>query len=957
MNKAVQDRLQPPRVATPTEPETMRLVLILGAAVSLGLLVVWELRQAWAKVYFWPWAALLLIMFSGAHALRRLELWLPGQPVLPRLEAFPDARRRVRGAVWIAGALAMAGAVGWRLWPDYQNLWHGLQGFWLLAVVLVLIGAWLVGSVGKGSPRAATALTMWPDTTRNRILELSAVVLIFALAIFLRLHRLNSVPPGIYVDETNAALDALYILEGRSVSPFATGWYGTPNAYIYYMAGIFKLFGANWPALKAVSLIPAILTIPAVYVLGRLMFGPLAGLSAMLFMAASRWHLSMSRWGWNETAPPLFQVMATFFLIRGLRDRRALDYALSGLLAGLSVYTYLSARLAAATLALYVIFWVVSDPSGLRASLRRSLLGMLILLAAAAVAVAPIAVTYVTDPFTFGNRVSEISIFRDVREQNSAEPLLLNISDILKFFHQTGDHQGKHNLPDEPMADPLTGLFFAIGLAYALLGWHDHRRMLLLLWLVIGLSGSFLSSHHESPQSYRTLTALPAVVLMAGDVLDQCTRACHRTLRERGVAARWGDAPTLAAGAFMILCLSGAAVWESTVYFERQASSIAVARGFNPTENGVAWETINALQSGMTVYLSPNFFGYSPMRFRVYGEIKERSGKNPLEDQPYKIMLPDTTLPLAYDGHDALLLLDREFWPLRDYFKTFYPGAKMELIRMADDDPIYMRVVVAREEILALQGLTERVSYTDGRIEQNAVAQVRLDPRASGASEVAWEGTIRLEHGGQYDLRGEGGVLVFVDGQLWEGRHYLGRGLYALRVVWSSGSSKDVQLIWQIDDGNPEPVPEWALFRVSSMEHGLLGTYWENMNWEGKPLFRQTIPFLLLAWPDEQPVMPNGDFSARYTGMLRVSEPGTYSFRIQADDGARLTLDGNVLGEGLVAGQPNDFDATVELTPGEHPIQVDYFQQGGGSGLRFFWRRGDEPWAPVPPANLLPTQS
>ena len=404
-------------------------------------------------------------------------------------------------------------------------------------------------------------------------------MLILGLTIFLRTYKLNEIPAGIYVDETNGGLEALYILEGRSVSPFGTGWYGTPNGYIYFMAGMFRLFGANWISLKLVSLIPAILTIPAVYLLGRLLFGPLVGLSAMLLMAVSRWHLSMSRWGWNETAPPLFQVLAFYFLIRGLRDRRVLDFALSGLLTGLMTYTYLSSRLAVVTLVLYIIFWFVTDPSGWRSAIRRSGTGILILLVSAVVAVSPILVTYITDPFTYNNRVNEISVLRDIHNQQSLKPLTDNLVDILKFFHQTGDLQGKHNFPGEPMTDPVTGWLFAIGLAYAVIGWKDQRRWLLLTWLVLGLTGSFLSSNHESPQAYRSLTALPALIILAADVLDRAGRALLRWLGERSFAGKPSRFPTIAVGGMIILALTGATVWESTVYFGRQAQSIAVLRG------------------------------------------------------------------------------------------------------------------------------------------------------------------------------------------------------------------------------------------------------------------------------------------------------------------------------------------------------------------------------------------
>jgi len=926
---------------------------MLALSLVFGGIVVWQLRQEGAKDVLWPWLFLLIAMFMAAQALRGLELWLLGEPILPRLAAFPTSQRNLIGSNLITASILLTGLIVWRLWPDYHQ-WHGMPILWTAALILLLLGTWLIGAVGRGSPRAATALTLWPDSLQNHWLEIAAFLLIFALAIFLRTYRLNSIPPGIYVDETNGALDSLYILEGRDVSPFGTGWYGTPNGFLYYMAGIFKLFGANWLSLKLVSLIAAILTVPAVYLLGRLMFGPLAGLSAMLLIAVSRWHLSMSRWGWNETAPPLFQVLATFFLIRGLRDRRALDYALSGLLTGLSIYTYLSARLAAATLLLYILYWIFSDPSGIRSALRRSWLGLVILAVAAIVAVAPIAVTYITDSFTFNNRVSEISVFRDIRDQGSLAPLTQNIGDILKFFHQAGDLQGKHNLPREPMTDPITGLLFAVGVAYAILNWRDQRHVLLLIWLVLGLAGSFLSSHSESPQSYRALTALPAVVLLAADVLDRIGRALYRAAQDQGRASVYPFLPSLAAGGTIVVALLATTFWESNTYFGRQATSVDVIQGFNPTENSVAHETLAALQNGDEVYLSPSFSSYSPLRFLVYGAIKSRTGKNTLDEKPYQVALPEVNLPFPDHGHDILMLLDSEYWPLRDYITALYPQAHTKLVSLSDGSPLYFRIQVPESQISRLQGLVQHITYSDGRTEQQAVSQIEVHD--TQISEVTWEGAIRLEHGGQYELRGENGLQVVLDDQPFEGKHYLGRGLYRLRLSWKSGSGNNPQLIWQMNEADPEPVPLDALFQITKPARGLLGTYWPNMNWEGEPLFHQVTPFLLLAWPDEQPIVPNGEFSARYTGTLHVTEPGSYLLRVKADDGARLILDGNALAEGMTAGQPNEFDANVELEAKDYPIQIDYFQQGGGSGLKLFWSYNGGPLTPVPPTALIPAK-
>src|SRR5215207_8076379 len=173
------------RAAAPTNASVLRNLLTLTAALLLGGIAVWQLRQAWAKEGIWPWLFFLVAMFMGAQALRRLERWLPGEPILPSLATFPAPPRRLAGLICILIALALTGYIVLRLWPDYRQ-WHGTPALWLAALLLVVIGTWLVGAVGRGSPRAATALALWPASPRSRWLEAIAFLLIFALAIFLR---------------------------------------------------------------------------------------------------------------------------------------------------------------------------------------------------------------------------------------------------------------------------------------------------------------------------------------------------------------------------------------------------------------------------------------------------------------------------------------------------------------------------------------------------------------------------------------------------------------------------------------------------------------------------------------------------------------------------------------------------------------------------------------------------
>ena len=65
------------------------------------------------------------------------------------------------------------------------------------------------------------------------------------------------------------------------------------------------------------------------------------------------------------------------------------------------------------------------------------------------IVVSPLLVTYFKNPEVFFHRMEEVSIFNDVERQNSYQPLVDNLIGHLKFFHQAGDNNGRHNLPGD----------------------------------------------------------------------------------------------------------------------------------------------------------------------------------------------------------------------------------------------------------------------------------------------------------------------------------------------------------------------------------------------------------------------------------------------------------------------------------------------------------------------------
>ncbi len=918
-------------------------------ALALGGFAVAGLRLPWGRApgASWLWGLLVVSALLGGFALTRLERTIPEMQPPPR-PADPHGRNpRRAGVICILLAMLLVALIVRRLWPDYRQ-WSGTFLPWLAALALMGTGGWLLGVVGRP---AGMERRLPEDAGRDlvpeqipRWLEVGAFLLIGALAVFCRVYRLESIPSGIYVDETNGALDALAVLEGEKTSPFGTAWYETPAGFIYYMAGLFKLFGANYYALKAVSILPSVLAVLALYPLGRILFGPVAGLSAMFLMSVNRWHLTMSRWGWNETAPLVFQILATYFLIRGLREARAVSFVSAGLLTGLAAYTYLSSRLVFATLAVFCFYWLAADRDGAIESWRRHGKGLLLFCLALLVAVAPLAVTYATNPFTFLNRMREISIFNEVRDTHSYQPLIDNVVRHLKFFHQTGDLHGKHNLPGEPETDPATGVLFVIGLGYALLRLDDRRRGLLWIWLVFAMLAGILSVRHEAPQAYRTLTAVPAIALLAGDVLARTARGAVWVGRRalplpEGPPLRW---PCVwLAAAFLGCVLLFTAAWEITIYFGRQADSPVVKDSFNLSENYTAREVVEALRENVAVYLSPGAYDYSPLRFLVYGVVKKQTGGDSLHDPPYHLLRPETDLPVPATGTDALFLLSSKYWSVRGYFLSLYPAARIELIRGPGNLPLYMRMRIPAKVLADLQGLQRKESPPPGETKR-------------GSASFEWSGAIRIEQNGLYDFPPDAGRAIAVDGDAWTGEKLLSRGLHDFSASAAGARSSLPPLRWKTPGGEIAAVPARALFRVGRPRLGLMGTYFTNAHWQGEALFRQITPIMLLAWHDPDPVP--GPFSVRFTGNLRIREPGTYSFRIEADDGARLTLDGRLLAEGLIPNRPNAIHASTVLTAGDHPIQIDYFQNGGGSVLEFFWQPPGSEETPVPPTSLIPTE-
>ncbi len=844
---------------------------------------------------------------------------------------------------------------------------------WLFVLLAFPVAGYLLGPSTKDAPASDAASPLWTWQ------EIAAVVGVIAVGVALRVYRLDAIPPGIFVDETNAAGDALRILDGWRASPFGVGWFETPLGYIYYMAGLIKLLGPTYETLKIASLIPAILTLPALYLLGRELFGPRVALVALAFLAFNRWHMTMSRWGWNEVAPPLFHVLAAYFIVRGSRTRNLGDFALAGVTLGLGMYTYLASRLAALAIFVYLGYRALVE----RGYLRRAWRGLLIFLVAYALVFGPLVTTYARNPFTFLNRSQQVSILNDMKAQYrpdnapsplvqraleavglpahiTFQPLKTSVIKHLRMFHFEGDYNPRHNIPGEPMLDRVTGILFLLGLLIALWRWRDPRYGLLLLWIPIVLLGGILTLVREAPQAYRTLGVVPAICLLAGDALVRVVQWLEGVLKRVSASSFSSRVLPYLSSLLMVVPLALAGWANVDAFFNRWATERSTYVAFSPMETAVARE-VQARLSTHTVYLSPTLYWGSPLRYLTYRPAAAGYG---LQRPPFQPIQPVEDLPLSGDvAENALFLLEPLYADLLELFTEYYPNTQAALVTSRYGDPLYLRVTIPQADIAAIRGLDARYETGDGAVVKRREATIDhtwpddFPPEISPAdvARVVWTGSLFVPQSGVYDLRGEGALQIQIDGSSWEGRRVLGKGLHALKVVQERpGTEGRVQarLYWQREGNEMVPVPAGYLFAVPPPSRGLLGAYYKGEGWQGPPLFTRVDRTLFMAWIDPEPMV--GPFSVTWTGYVLAPEDGVYQFTAGADDGVRLWLDGKVLGESLRPDTVNQVQVNVTLQRGEHFIRVDYFQRGGAKTFMLRWRPPQGKDTIISPAFLRP---
>ncbi|MBN1658890.1 MAG: hypothetical protein JXA93_10835 [Anaerolineae bacterium] len=140
-----------------------------------------------------------------------------------------------------------------------------------------------------------------------------------------------------------------------------------------------------------------------------------------------------------------------------------------------------------------------------------------------------------------------------------------------------------------------------------------------------------------------------------------------------------------------------------------------------------------------------------------------------------------------------------------------------------------------------------------------------------------------------------------------------------------------------------------------------LGEYFAGTTPGGTPAFVRNDLVIDFNWGEgsPDPRLPYDQFSARWTRQVQFLG-GYYQFRVSADDGVRLWIDGQLMVDQWHDGVLEDYTLTIYLSEGVHSLRLEYYENLGGAMVRLAWSQASPPTAtPTPTAtpSVAPTDT
>ncbi|MDQ3705936.1 MAG: glycosyltransferase family 39 protein [Chloroflexota bacterium] len=923
-------------LGSPENGKLGQLLLVVAAIISL---VAWG-GQRWVPAFGPMRTKRSLLVWDTQRALRFGNIGVAAMLVLVANMLFPEQPQEAFGLIgwlWLASmALLIFATAGWprETTSSEEGEREDKAGQGAQTSVTTTLPV-------RASRKPVTLVGSTPQ--RWAIWEVALFAGIVLVGLAMRVWDLQSWPFHIHPDEIITARVARDAYMGPNpASIFITLWpnIDLPALWFVLVAASLNLGDSTLAAARLpTALIGAATTIP-VYLFVRDSWGRVAAIVAGATFAFGVASVHYSRVTINNMTSALFWAACFYFLMRGLRLKRPLDWVLAGLAGGLGEHFYYGTRLLPMLLVGFGIYLLVFHWKRARYYLALLPLTAIAYLAA----MGPL--------LTFFFRHPELYLGR----KPGARPL--NWSHIPTSWEDF-----------QLMVDTLWGIMasnlLAISTQVSTDTFYFGPMLMVAEAALLVLGTALLVWRWRHPASFLVLSSTLGVLFVGGTLVPFPQNLNHWTPAFPGFyvavaipigawfatsagmpkKVRNASAAIVGAGVVVLGLINYDYYWHR-YYAVRPEADLLPAQARLQASLGVDYMVRNV---GRTWRLMDQELS----SYMVKGQ------------DAAQIWNPMTELPMgkvADKGVAFIFINDNlQYYPL---VKSLYPGGTERVVNNRDGIYLLTGYWLTPEQTRALYGVNATVFNPSGDNAQwqGHVPEIGALPAdISYPARVRWSGKLYLPETASYSLQvaGEGARLYSFDAQPPgppEELRLLEQGWHSFVIEATLVGPTEVAL-WVAAEGQQPVEPTQMDLWPERAGEGLLRLSYGP---EGATPYRTDMGIGFTAVNDPRTFGPSQFFGQVLTntwvGQIEIPRQTTYTLEVVTDGRARLWVDGETAlttCRNIQSPEPGDEAVQLLLGPGWHDIRLDYI--GGPeewTRLELYWSSDEIERGLVPSSAL-----
>ncbi len=535
-------------------------------------------------------------------------------------------------------------------------------------------------------------------TTKQKLLFLGIIL----LAGFFRFYLIGQMPGGLFPDEAANGLDINLMQQGQ-LQPFYERGNGREALFFYLQWGSVELFGKTPLAHHLVSATVGFLAVIFTYFLTRrlaLIVDPenknravWIGLLASFLMAASSWHVVLSRTAFRANLIPLFTTLTFLCLVvaaqSSTRLKRYLFSIFTGAIFALGFYSYIAYRVMVPLVAILVLWPILVDlfAKPRFEQIKKFILPAIVAGIAFIIFIAPIAHYFYTHPGSFVGRSGQVSVFNPELNQGDLIGTIGQVSWLsfqAYFIH--GDLNWRHNISGEAFLSIIISPFFLIGLIIAVLKAtrytflphrykNDWTYFLLAGWFVSMLI-PVVTTAEGIPHGLRSIGTIPVVFILAAFGINYVMQLATKIADKYWPFLKaWQQQFVLALKYLTIACFVIALASQTYIlYFVYAANSPENFYSFR-SDLTVVSKYLNEFGSKSNTYLILDKFSIQTVDYMT---SPDRHHPFPDQYQPYKQVDPENSWELSgLKSGDRIVFTQSSIFDIKK-FKQYHPQSYLE---------------------------------------------------------------------------------------------------------------------------------------------------------------------------------------------------------------------------------------------------------------------------------------